>query len=148
MIRGKEWLHQEGQMPQERLLSANPPIVNNVGPWAVLRKGPDATSDKISPRLQRKSVRRIVFKHSELPAQGVRKPALGLETYDFAFSVFSPFAHFLNIEVDGRPPAGKSGSVRDHIKNFLFFAFNTPMSYKMIFIAKHSPKTVILNQLV
>ena len=56
MVHRKERLESEGEEFEQRFRRRDLPVVGNVDPLAILRKGPNASPDKIPFRQQRKPV--------------------------------------------------------------------------------------------
>ena len=73
----EEGLHDEGQVAQQRLIGAHPPVVGDDDVGAVLGEGPDAAAVEVALGVEAEAAGAHVG-DGELPAQGVGQPALGV----------------------------------------------------------------------
>jgi hypothetical protein len=59
MIRGEDRRHEPREPAQERLVGADPPVVDDLDLGAVLREGPAAGADEVADGVDRETGRRL-----------------------------------------------------------------------------------------
>ena len=72
---------------------------------------PDPDPDEVALGLQAEAARRVGLGHRELPAQGVRQPALRPQADDLADARLVAGLELADAQVDRRPPARQPGRV-------------------------------------
>jgi hypothetical protein len=117
---------QERQIAEQRLLRAQTPVVLQVHARTVLLERPDAEPLEVAARDDREPVRVPRLDLLEFPSNRVREPALRVEAHAPAEAARVRRAHFLDLEVDRRPPLRERQRIAQHVGHFAARAVNPP----------------------
>src|SRR5262249_1229170 len=137
MICGENRLEQKRQRLQQRLVSANLPVVGNPHIVPFLPQSPDTASIEVAPRVQTEATGIVGVGHSEFPPHCVREPALRVQVHNLAHTLLvSRFEH-ARIEINRRPPPGKSFRFTKDFGGLAYFSLDSPMSNEVIVVVGH-----------
>lgn len=138
MVGGKDGFEQPREVAEEWFARADFPVVGDIDIVARLLKRPDATPDEVAPGFEGEAVR-VGVGDPELPAQGVGKPAFGVQINNFPDARLGVTGfQFFDRKVDGRPPAREVGAVAEDCGDFLDGGVGeVPVGGKVVVVGCH-----------